>query len=71
LRLSGGHTSLQQLKTAENHCQQVIEVMCDATRELPDGFHLLRLNCPLAGFFEHALRFPPFSEVARDFRVSD
>ena len=49
---------LQRLKIAKNDGEEVVEVVCDAARELTNALHLLRLPC---SFLDRT----PFREVTR------
>ena len=39
-----GNASLDDIESAKNSLEKIIEVMSDATRELPNSFHLLALS---------------------------
>ena len=39
-----GHTAAQNLRVATNDHQQVIKVVSNTARELPERFHFLRLG---------------------------
>ncbi|MNN03379.1 hypothetical protein D3C81_1160670 [compost metagenome] len=60
------HALLHDLEVTENHRQQIIEVMGDATGELADGLHLLRLEQRFTGFLQRLLRLVGFGDVAGD-----
>ena len=53
---------------ARDHGQQVVEVVRDAARELPDGFHLLCLAQPALGLQRAQLRVLPTRELVADRR---
>src|SRR5262245_33388639 len=55
--------ALQDLRIAGDDHQQIVEIMCDASGELSEGVHLLRLGKLLAGLVECHLRFVLRSNV--------
>ncbi len=57
---------LHDLEIAENHRQQVVEVMGDAAAELADRLHLLRLEQRLAGLFQGLLRLVRLGHITGD-----
>ena len=56
----------QQIDVAENHGEDVVEVVRDAARQLADGFHLLRAKQRFARLFERFVRLLQLGDVVRD-----
>ena len=56
----------QQLEVAEDHHQDVVEVVRDAAGQLADRFHLLRSKQRLPRLLERVLRRPQLGDVVRD-----
>ena len=56
--------------TAQDRHQQIVEVMGDTAGQLPDGFHLLRVQQCLARLVERALGLAPLRQIAGDFGES-
>src|SRR4249920_2946029 len=57
--------ALQDLRIAGDDHEQIVEIMRDASRELTQGFHLLRLSQLLPGLVERDLRLTLGSDIAR------
>src|SRR6185503_11597647 len=57
--------ALQDLRIAGDDHEQIVEIMRDASRELAEGFHLLRLSQLLPGLVERDLRLTLGSDIAR------
>jgi hypothetical protein len=54
----------RNITIANNGCQEIVEVVSDPARQLPNGFHLLCLP-------ELFLQVPPFGNVAGNTLDSD
>ncbi len=61
--LVAGQAFLQQPEAADDHRQQVVEVVGHAAGEVPQGLHLLGLEQLLAGPFQFAFGFDPVGDV--------
>ncbi len=57
--VSSSRVALQRFEIADDDRKQIVEVMRNATGELADAFHFLRLTQPLLGG-------APLRQVARD-----
>ncbi|MNR36126.1 hypothetical protein D3C85_1540210 [compost metagenome] len=60
------HALADYFQIAEDHRQQVVEIVGNASGELADGLHLLRLEQRLAGLFEDLLGLGGFGDVTGD-----
>jgi len=56
----------RQIQAADDHRQQIVEIMRDAASQLADRVHLLRLDDGVARFVQRALRFASFGQIAGD-----
>src|SRR4026208_12101 len=56
--------ALQDLRIAGDDHKQIVEIMCDASGELTEGFHLLRLSQLLSGLVERNLCLTLGSDIA-------
>ena len=63
---TSGSRMPQQLEVAENHHQDVVEVVRDAAGQLADRFHLLRAEQRRARLLERVLRGAQLGDVVRD-----
>jgi hypothetical protein len=55
--------ALDRFEIAQHDHQQIVEIMCDAAAELPDGLHFLRGCQLLLGLLEGALRLIAVRDV--------
>ena len=62
---------LQQLETAADPGQQIVEIVRQAAGELTHGLHLLRLEQLLARLLQLHLGFAPLGEIAGDLGEAD
>src|SRR5437868_15238347 len=56
--ISSGQSVECELAVADDHRQQIIEIVCDSTCQLPDSFHFLCLS-------ELIFELSPFGDIFR------
>jgi hypothetical protein len=66
-----GGVAGQEIEIVDDDRQEIVEIVRDATRELPDGLHLLGLEQGGLSLRQGLLRFPPLGDVAGDLRKTD
>src|SRR3546814_4623727 len=54
----------RQVQAADDHGEQIVQVVGHAAGQLADGVHLLRLEHGLPPLFQRELNFLPFRKVA-------
>src|SRR5215813_1435055 len=64
-------TALQQIEAASNRGKKIVEVMCNASSELTDRLHLLRLDKGGLCLRKGILLLQPFCDILRHFRKTD
>ncbi len=68
---SFAHPPLREIQAADDHGEQIVEIMRDAAGELADGIHLLRLEERLLRGIQRLLRFAALGQIARHLGEAD